>query len=137
MNIEKLKRELIRDEGSRSTVYDCPAGKRTIGVGRNLEDNGLSEDEISMLLENDIENCRKQLLEHVPVFEFMNDSRQRVLLNMCFNMGIAGLKKFKRMFAALAGKDFSAASREMMDSRWAEQVGKRADRLSKMMREGE
>lgn len=137
MDIEKLKDELTRDEGLRKNVYKCTAGKLTIGVGRNLEDNGLSEDEIALMLENDIRNCEKQLFAYIPVFKFLNEVRQRVLLNMCFNMGIGTLRRFKRMVAALEKRDYAAAKREMLDSRWARQVGSRSARLARQMEDGE
>lgn len=66
MNIEQLKKELIRDEGFRSKPYKCTAGKLTIGVGRNIEDNGITEDEAMYLLENDIASCIKQLTAKLP-----------------------------------------------------------------------
>jgi len=62
--------------------------------------------------------------------------RQRVLLDMAFNLGISGLLKFKRTLKAIRAKQYEKAAEMMLDSRWATQVGQRAKRLSKMMATG-
>jgi lysozyme len=137
MNFIKIEEEIERDEGLVLKPYLCSAGKLTIGVGRNIEDIGISEDEARYLLRNDIHNCIGDLLT-IDDIDYYNLSpvRQRVLVNMRFNLGPSRFRQFKKMIAAIKRKDFDAAADEMMDSRWAVQVGNRAKRLEEMMREG-
>lgn len=123
-------------EGLRLKPYRCTADKLTIGYGRNLEDRGISEAEAEMLLRNDIIEVTGQLCME-PYWSQLNIVRQAVLIDMCFNLGYSGLKKFKRFLAALEEGDFRTAAEEMMDSRWAEQVGTRATRLCNLMLTGE
>lgn len=128
-----LVAELVRHEGLRTKPYRCTQGKLTIGVGRNLDDNGISEAEAMQMLRNDIYHCKEDLKRSIPVYETLDDRRKDVLINMCFNLGITRLRGFKKMFAALERGDFIAASDEMLDSRWARQVGKRSQELAAKM----
>jgi len=129
--------DLIRDEGMELKVYKDTTGHLTIGVGRNLDANGISANEAMVMLANDIHKCRHQLQEHLSIYSKLDDVRQDVLLNMCFNLGITGLLKFKNMIASLECGNYIQASKDMLDSLWAEQVGERALRLSITMRKGE
>lgn len=137
MDMEKLRRQIIEEEGLRNIVYRCPANKLTIGVGRNLEDVGISDDEANYLLSNDLKRVEDELVRNFLFFGDLDECRQRVLMDMCFNMGISRLKKFKNMLAALAKGDYETTSKEMLDSLWARQVKSRATNLSEMMRTGE
>jgi len=130
--------ELIRDEGLRLKPYRCPAGKLTIGVGRNLEATGISRIEAAFLLRNDIERCETEIINLLgpEVWDSLSEPRQRVLINMCFNLGINGLALFKRMLQALKEGDYEKAADEMLDSQWARQVTARVYRLDQMMRAG-
>lgn len=134
MNIEQLKKELIRDEGFRSKPYKCTAGKLTIGVGRNIEDNGITEDEAMYLLENDIASCIKQLTAKLPWYSTKPDAVQRVLTNMCFNLGISKLMSFKKTLSLIELGKYKEASVQMLNSLWARQVGERAIRLSNILK---
>lgn len=136
MDREALKRELRRDEGYRSKPYVDTVGKVTIGVGRNLTDEGLSDKEINYLLENDIDEVQQQLEDSLIWFEDLDEVRQRVLMNMCFNMGITKFMKFKRTLEAVRRKQYADAADYMLESLWAQQVGQRAKRLANMMRTG-
>ena len=133
---QTLIKELKRDEGVRTHPYKCSAGKLTIGVGRNIEDNGLSESEIEYLLENDIRSCVSDLKGNFSFYNNLDGTRKRVLINMCFNLGITRLLKFKKFIRALEDGDYETASVEMMDSLWAKQVGPRAERLRDLMKYG-
>lgn len=148
MNKENLQRQLIRHEGLRLTKYLCPAGHWTIGVGRSMEANpiedelgrrvdgsGITESEAMVLLQNDIDRCIDEVGRRVPAYERISEQRQSVLIDMSFNMGTGGLLKFKKMLAALERGDFEKAADEMLDSKWARQVGNRSATLAKMMRE--
>lgn len=134
MNIEQLKKDLIRDEGFRSKPYKCTAGKLTIGVGRNIEDNGITEDEAMYLLNNDINNCILQLTKKFPWFNSKPDNVKRVLINMCFNLGISRLSSFKTTLKLIEIGDYKEASVQMLKSLWARQVGQRAVRLSSILK---
>ncbi len=133
MNVNKLIKELRRDEGVRNTVYKDSLGIETIGVGRNLVDRGLSDTEIDLLLENDIILAERDARDLIKVFDELSDARQRVVVNMSFNLGKPRLSGFKRMIAAINDHDYHQAAIEMLSSRWAKQVGIRADRLADMM----
>ena len=132
----ELIAELRRDEGTRAKPYLDTVGKLTIGVGRNLDDVGLSDDEIDYLLANDIKRVDADLDRNIPWWRDLDPVRQRVLQNMCFNMGITGLLGFKNTLGLIKRGDYGAAASAMLKSRWAAQVKRRAQRLSEMMRTG-
>lgn len=136
--MKELINQLIRQEGYRRYVYKCPTGYLTVGIGRNLEHKGISEEEAKYLLINDISDfegeVREQLAEHL--WENLNDARKNVLVNMAFNMGTVNLFKFKNMMKALKQGDWETAGKEMLNSRWAKQVGLRAQELSTQMISG-
>ena len=132
-----LEAQLITHEGLELKPYQCTADKLTIGVGRNIEDRGITEDEARYLLKNDIKIVEDELLSKKPMVAELDAVRQRVLVDMGFNLGIPTLLKFQNMWLAIEQEDFIQASIEMMDSRWARQVGQRAHKLSEAMRIGE
>lgn len=137
VNLQRMQDQLIRHEGLRLKPYHCSVGKLTIGVGRNLDDMGITEDEAMTMLDNDINRVVKVLLQHITTFDQLNEIRKRVLVDMGFNLGITRLMRFRRMLAALEIGDYDKAANEMLDSQWAKQVGVRASRLSRMMKTGE
>ena len=128
--------QLPVDEGSKSHPYRDSVGILTIGVGRNLESVGLRQDEISLMLRNDIAAADKDAQALVPSFQALSDQRKAVLVNMCFNLGRSRLSAFVRFLGAVSDGRFNDAADEMLASMWAVQVGQRAQRLAKMMREG-
>lgn len=129
--------DLIRDEGLKLKPYLCTAGKLTIGVGRNLDDVGITREEAIDLLGNDIDRVEAECQKQPWWPAVANDGvRSRAMLNMAFNVGLSRLSGFKRMLAAVQVKDWTRASKEMLDSKWASQVGQRAVRLAKMMETG-
>lgn len=134
--MENVKQQLIRYEGLKLEVYKCPAGYQTIGVGRNLESKGISEKEAMVLLDNDIAEFTFALEETYDWFEGLGENRQAVIINMAFNLGMSGLGKFKNMISAIENSDWEEAASQMMDSKWATQVGRRAEELSEAMKEG-
>ena len=156
-NREALIDQLILHEGMKLQVYKDHLGIDTIGVGRNLEDRGITDGELSFmnmlkaevyeqgitetharfLLSNDIDIVEKELVASHPCTAGLDDVRCRVLLDMAINLGMPRLNKFKNMWKAVHDRDFSLAAVEMLDSRWASQVGQRAVRLSTAMRDGE
>lgn len=136
MNRDALANQLLTDEGLKLKPYRCTAGKLTIGVGRNLDDVGISKSEAMMLLGADIDKVTVQLDERLPWWRGMSDARQQAVANMAFNMGIDGLLTFKNTLAAMKDGRYAEAANGMLASKWALQVGARAQRLAKMMREG-
>lgn len=147
-NSEELKEELSRDEGRRAMPYKDTKGIWTVGVGRNLEANGLPVDmlvkiiersggleggEIDELLTNDIREAEIAADALHPAWRELSDTRQRVLLNMALNMGVTTFSKFRKFWSAVRGSDWLEAGREMEDSAWWDQVGPRAVRLREML----
>ena len=133
--IEMLKRH----EGVRSHVYLCSAGYETIGVGRNIADSGLglSDDEVEYLLNNDIERVRQELTDSYFWFPALNEARQDAMIDICFNLGLTRLRGFVNAIEAMSREQFDVAADEFMDSRWATQVGNRANEITEMIRVGE
>jgi len=129
----KLTNLLIMHEGLRLTPYRCTAGKLTIGVGRNLEDKGISRNEALYLLHNDLRECEHDLRTIFPNWDSLSDVRKACLIDMRFNLGYRSFRSFKRFIAAVREGDYERASKEMLNSRWASQVKHRAIDLSFMM----
>jgi lysozyme len=148
---QALEDELALDEGKRLKAYRDTVGKWTIGIGRNLDDvgahpltrsvrdiiaNGISEYEQDRLFDYDINRTVADLDRELPWWRSLDPVRQRVMINMCFNLGITGLCGFKNTLGMIQRKEYSKAADNMLQSNWARQVGKRANRLSEMIRKG-
>lgn len=131
-----LKRVITAEEGYRLHPYLCPAGKVTIGVGRNLTDNGLSESEIELMFANDLRDAREAAASACPSFDELEPMRQVVLVSMAFQLGGKGLKGFSGMLRAVANRDWKTAAAEMLNSKWAKQTPKRVERAVAAMRSG-
>jgi lysozyme len=120
MNKTRLMRQLENHEGYRQFPYRCTAGKLTGGIGRNLEDVGISYTEALNMLKNDIDQCREDLENIFPgQFMALPDHVQEVIMNMRFQLGSGGLRKFRKFIGAIRGWDMSRAHNEMLDSKWA------------------
>lgn len=135
----ELIRQLKGDEGVRASAYQDHLGYWTIGVGRLIDGRkggGLRPDEITYLLNNDVDDRINELTKHLPWFQDLDDARKGVLLNMSFQMGVDGLLGFKNTLEMVRKGDYSDAADGMLNSRWAVQTPDRALRLSKQMREG-
>lgn len=136
--LKKIAVEMLkRHEGLRLRPYKCTAGKLTIGYGRNLEDVGVSEREALQMLKHDVDSCQGLLTARYDWFDSLDSARKVVCINMAFNLGMRGFHGFKNMRKALEEKDYKRASIEMLDSKWAKQVGYRANELAEVMRSGE
>ena len=133
---DALRQQLIRHESDRLKPYVDSVGKITIGVGRNLTDKGISAAESRMLLDADINDAILDL-STFSWFADLDVVRQRALLDLCHNIGLPRLKGFVKMLAAIARQDWETAAHELLDSRYAQQVGKRASTLAHMLRTGE
>ena len=136
MNRDLLIQELKRDEGVKLKAYQDTVGIWTIGIGRNLQDVGVSMDEAEYMLANDIDVAIGELQRTFDWFEELSDVRQRVCVNMCFNLGLSRLLRFRKFLAAMAIGDWETAGIEMLDSKWSRQVGVRSTRLKDLLLEG-
>tara|TARA_R100001244_G_scaffold43327_3_gene38935 strand:- start:13237 stop:13650 length:414 start_codon:yes stop_codon:yes gene_type:complete len=134
--MNKLVEQLKIHEGIKLNLYLCSAKKRSIGIGRNLDDIGISEDEAEYLLKNDIAEATKQLLNAFPWMSKFNDARISAMINFTFNVGIGTVRKFSNTIEYLKNEDWEAAADEMMNSKWAEQVGDRAIQITEQIRTG-
>jgi len=133
MDVDKLKDQLILHEGLELKSYQCSAGFITLGVGRNVEELGITEDEARYLLDNDILRVTKELDNNLPWWRDMSEVRQRIFVDMVFNLGISRFLNFKNMIAAAEEQNWEECAAQMLDSRWADQVGQRATRLATAM----
>lgn len=131
-----LLQQIKQHEGLRLKPYQDSRGILTIGYGRNLEDVGISQEEAEYLLQNDIRQAREGAKTLVKNFDDLSYSRKNVLINMTFNMGLPTIRKFVHMRNAIEREDFVEASRQMLNSHWARQVGSRAEELAEQMRLG-
>jgi lysozyme len=136
VNRDALVDRLKVHEGLELKPYRDTVGKLTIGIGRNLDDVGISADEARQLCLNDVIKVEQQLDASLPWWRNMDEVRQQVLAEMCFNLGITRLLGFSHMLAYLEVGNTSGAAEEMLNSAWAHQVGKRAQVLSRAMKMG-
>ena len=137
--IEELKQLLIKHEGEVNHAYTDSEGYITIGVGRLIDkklNGGISHDEAMYLLDNDIKTVLGQCDREFDWFDGLDETRKIVILNMVFNLGLNGFKKFKKTISYIKPGDYESAATEMLDSAWSIQVGIRAIELSKMMKKG-
>lgn len=135
--INSLADQLKRDEGWRNRPYKDSVGKITIGFGRNLDDDGISQEEGDLMLANDIKATTASLEAHLPWTMGLDEVRKSVLLAMAFNMGMGGLMQFRDTLASIQAGDYQAASQGMLQSKWAGQVGPRAQRLAVQLESGQ
>ena len=135
---DRLKKLTKEFEGCHLKPYKCPAGKLTIGYGRNLDDVGISQAEADMMFERDFAKAEADVRDICKEFginvDDLIEQRFYVLTDMCFNLGYGGLKKFKGMLTALKNGLYDDAANAMLDSLWAKQVGNRATKLAVLMR---
>lgn len=132
--MKTIKDQLIEHEGLRLKPYKDSVGKLTIGVGRNLDDVGLTHTEAIYLLENDIGRVCYELDGALPWWRTLDLARQQVLIDMGFNMGVPTLLGFVRTLGYIESGMYEQAAEAMLQSKWAQQVGRRAIALAAMMR---
>ena len=133
---EKLLDMLTLHEGLELKPYKCTSDKLTIGIGRNIEDIGITEEEARYLLQNDVDRVLKEV-EHWTFLEKLDEVRQAAILDMVFNMGVSrfNANTWVKTFAAIQDEDWEKAANEMLDSKWAKQVYNRAKRLMNRLRD--
>lgn len=128
--------QLKKHEGLRLKPYRCTSDRLTIGYGRNLDANGITEGEAEYLLRNDIKSCIRDA-RTFKWFNDLNESRKWVIVNLIFNMGLKRFSQFKKTISLIEEEKYIEASKEMLKSRWAKQVGFRAEELSMQMEIGQ
>jgi len=120
---QKLRNRIKIHEGLRLTPYQDTRGNWTIGYGRNLTANRISESEAEILLGNDIINASAELYRFLPWIQQLDDPRKCAFIELSFNMGIEHLLTFRKMLEAAKAHDWNAAAHELLSSEWAKQVG--------------
>lgn len=135
MDYERVAARIRKSEGLSYLPYKCPSGHLTIGYGHNLE-HGISIEAAELLLRQDIEIAVRQVKNAFIWWPKLTEARFYVLVDMTFNMGISRLCGFKKMLTAVEQGDYQTAAKEMLASKWAVQVGRRAAELSKIMKKG-
>ena len=146
MNIELCKEQIKRHEGEVLNIYEDSLGYKTLGVGHLCQPNdpeydwavgtSVSQEVVDMYYEDDFD---KHYMEAIHVFgshedwDELPEVIQRVLVNMCFNLGGSRLSKFRNMLKACRNHDWKEMSVQMQDSRWYGQVGRRSKELQEMV----
>ena len=143
MNIEALREQLKIDEGVKYEIYKDHLGYPTFGIGHLITENDpehgkpdgteISEDRVNEIFETDVAKFVSEAKILFPDLDELPDVAQQVIVNMAYNMGRPRLSKFKNFIAGVNDRDWTRAAEEMMDSRWADQVGARATRLRNLI----
>ena len=151
LDMAEMITRLKMHEGCSLKPYKCPAGKLTIGIGRNVEDNPLTAEELRVvgdwkhgitreaahyLCRNDIERCIADLKKHLKWFDGLDKERKYAMIDLCFNMGINKLLTFKKTLASIACGNYRKAAEQLLQSKYASQVGKRAKRIAILIETG-
>jgi len=141
--INKLKDQLKIDEGVKYEIYEDHLGYATFGIGHLITykdpeygwpvGTKVSEDRINEVFKTDVQKFVSETQKVFPDLINKPDNIQVVLVNMCFNLGAPRLSKFKKFITAINDEQWIEAAVEMMDSRWARQVGPRAERLKQIV----
>jgi lysozyme len=142
MNIDKLKKQIIANEGMRKTAYKDTLNNWTIGVGHLIRlpdeeyllDKELTDIEVDQILTTDLNQAIDDARKFIDA-DSISEEAFHVVIDMAFNLGLPKLMRFQNFQAALKEKDYPKASREMLDSLWAKQLPNRSKRLAKQMRE--
>lgn len=131
-----IKKMIKSHEGLRLKLYKDSVNKWSLGYGRNIEDMGISKEEADYLFESDYKRVQKELLT-LPWYLGLKLNARDALTDMCFNMGLTRLLEFKTMIMYLQAKNYTGASKEILNSKWATQVGQRAKDVALLMTQGE
>jgi lysozyme len=135
-----LTRQLRRDEGEVLYAFQDTLGFLTIGCGRLIDhrkNGGITAEESAYLLNNDIERTQAELFKRAPWVEALDDARKGVIVAMAFQIGVAGLMKFKTTLALIQAGRYADASDAMLQSLWSRQTPARAKRLAMQMKTGQ
>ena len=128
-----LTERIKKHEGFRSRPYFDSLGVGTIGYGTTW----ITEEEADMLLRNRLQSCSAEIDSYIDELSVSIDEvRRAILYEMCYQLGIDGVKRFRKMWEALADMDYEKASREMKTSRWHKQTPARCEYLAGVMLRG-
>ena len=151
LDMAEMITRLKLHEGCSLMPYKCPANKLTIGIGHNLEDNPLTKEEQEVLgdwrkgitrenahylCRNDINKCIEDLRRNISFFDNLDKERKYALIDLCFNLGIRTLLTFKKTLASIACGNYRTAAEQLLQSKYASQVGKRAKRIAILIETG-
>ena len=151
MKLYDMEQRFIFHEGLRLQPYYCSRKKLTIGIGRCVETNPFTPEELKVvgdwkhgitrgaavyLLYNDIKRIYFDLKKKIDFFSSLDDERQYALIDMAFNIGVDGLLRFRRMLKYMKSQQFNQAADECLNSKYATQVGKRALRIAETIKTG-
>ncbi len=151
MNKNELMEEIAEHEGKILHCYECSEGYKTIGVGHKVlesdlenglnvfgaydsdvpEDQTITEERCQELFAEDVDTAIKGCERIYKNWDSFPEEFQRILINMCFQLGAGGLSKFKNMNAAAEEMAYGQVALEMEDSRWARQTPHRMEALKK------
>ena len=138
MDLERTLDTLVEDEGFISHVHKCPRGYWTIGHGILVDKRrggGISPAESLHIVRGRLRTLLLRLVTY-EWFVCLSTARKDAILQMAYNLGMGGLFEFKRMLQALRDKNYPLAADEALDSKWAKQVGSRAERIADLIRQG-
>ena len=131
----KLINSIKQNEGYRSRVYKDSLGIDTIGYGFAIKDLELEEDVCEIILERKLEKLIDRVNNKFKFLKDLPEDAQEVLYEMCYQMGVSGVSKFKKTLLYLENREFRMASIEMLDSKWAKSDSpQRAKRLSDIIK---
>lgn len=139
---ERLRKQIEGDEGRERCAYQDHLGYWTIGIGRLIDKRkpgaGLRDNEIELMFENDVQDRELELSRKIPFFMSLNPPRRAAVLNMSFQLGVAGLLGFPKMLAAIRDERWAEAETHALDSKWAKvDTPARAKRVARQIRTGE
>jgi len=134
MNLEAIRNRLVLEEGLKLTPYKCTANKLSIGVGRNIEDRGISNETAMQMLDEDIDIMVNELHQNLSWFDKQNDAIQGVLIDLCFNMGISRLLMFVQTLKLIEQGQYAMAADELLDSKYAAMLPARSKRNAEILR---
>ena len=132
--MQQLVESIKKNEGYREKVYKCTEGFDTIGYGFSIKDVKLRESVCDIILEEKLMELSSEVQEKFPWLTDMPQEVCHVILEMCYQMGVAGVSKFKKTISYLQEKEWGKASVEMLDSKWAKQTPNRAKRMSEIVK---
>jgi len=134
-SFSEMRLHLVKYEGVRNTVYICPAGYKTLGIGSNIEAKGLGgkyrvgqkidKATIDKFFASDLQKAEGAAKRVFPSFNSQPKEVQIILVSFCFNVGEGGASKFKKFRAAIEGRNYKVASAELKNSKWFHQTGQR------------
>lgn len=134
MNLEAIRNRLVLEEGLELKPYKCTANKTTIGVGRNIEDRGISHETAMQMLDEDIDIMVNELRQNLSWFDKQNDAIKGVLIDLCFNMGISRLLMFVQTLKLIEQGQYAMAADELLDSKYASMLPARSNRNAEILR---